>query len=414
MLRQVSETEYVIYYTYTQDSLKTFYRGEKRYELSNHLGNVLAVITDRRIQACGAGDDIYYNAQVVSVSDYYPFGMGIKEREWSDSSFGYRFGFNGKEQDNEVAGEGNSYDFGARIYDSRLGRWMSRDPNFKDYPYRSDYSYVGNSPIFRIDPNGRWEIEVHAFTERSKFGYGIAIVKNDAGDVLFRTVVRLEGTGGTNHFTRNANTPTGTYTIDGWAEWASASISNRVSYGPNEVLKLTPYSGEVKTTGRGGIHNHGGRQEWQTKTGFVERSDQDTKLGKTHGCIRWFDEDIKEVRSLTDGILTDGMPEQPTFQNITDDLVYDDKTERYFIPDELNALNTLRQEESNLTSMVSFLREQLGNPGINVNSMIGGATHTLTSQQLEQEKQKLTEVKTKISEQSELGINTESLVPVAE
>ena len=46
--------------------------------------------------------------------------------------------------------------------------------------------------------------------------------------------------------------------------------------------------------------------------------------------------------------------------------------------------------------------------------MIGGATHTLTSQQLEQEKQKLTEVKTKISEQSELGINTESLVPVAE
>jgi hypothetical protein len=64
---------------------------KSRRKLSNHLGNVLAVITDRRIQACGAGDVMYYNAQVVSVSDYYPFGMGIKEREWKDSTFSYRF-----------------------------------------------------------------------------------------------------------------------------------------------------------------------------------------------------------------------------------------------------------------------------------------------------------------------------------
>ena len=106
MLRQVPETDSVIDYTYTQDSIRTFYRGQKRYELSNHLGKVLAVITDRRIQACGAGDDIYYNAQVVSVSDYYPFGMRIKEREWKDSSFGYRFGFNGQEGDDEVSGGG--------------------------------------------------------------------------------------------------------------------------------------------------------------------------------------------------------------------------------------------------------------------------------------------------------------------
>ncbi len=154
MLRQVSETEYVIYYTYTQDSLKTFYRGEKRYELSNHLGNVLAVITDRRIQACGAGDDIYYNAQVVSVSDYYPFGMGIKEREWKDSSFGYRFGFNGKEQDNEVSGSGNSYDYGFRIYNPRMGRFLSVDPLTSSYPWNSTYAFAENKVISCIDLDG--------------------------------------------------------------------------------------------------------------------------------------------------------------------------------------------------------------------------------------------------------------------
>jgi hypothetical protein len=40
----------------------------------------------------------------------------------SDQCFEYCFGFNGMEQDNEVQGQGNAYDFGARIYDSRLGR----------------------------------------------------------------------------------------------------------------------------------------------------------------------------------------------------------------------------------------------------------------------------------------------------
>jgi hypothetical protein len=33
---------------------------------------------------------------------------------------GYRYGFNGKENDNEVKGEGNQQDYGMRIYDPRL------------------------------------------------------------------------------------------------------------------------------------------------------------------------------------------------------------------------------------------------------------------------------------------------------
>jgi RHS repeat-associated protein len=144
----------VIDYTYTQDSLKSFYRGQKRYELSNHLGNVLAVITDRRIQACGAGDVMHYEAQVVSVSDYYPFGMGIKEREWKDSSFGYRYGFNGKENDNEISGTGNSQDYGLRMYDPRLARFKSVDPLAKNFPWNSTYAFAEGNPIENIDLDG--------------------------------------------------------------------------------------------------------------------------------------------------------------------------------------------------------------------------------------------------------------------
>jgi RHS repeat-associated protein len=67
----------------------------------------------------------------------------------------YRFGFNGMEKDDEMKGSGNSYDFGARIYDSRLGRWLSLDPQMAKYSYLSPYNFVSNSPISMVDPDGR-------------------------------------------------------------------------------------------------------------------------------------------------------------------------------------------------------------------------------------------------------------------
>ena len=65
---------------------------------------------------------------------------------------GYRYGFNGMEKDNENF-EG-AYDFGARILDARLGRWMSVDPLVDKYPKISPYSFVANEPIIKVDPDG--------------------------------------------------------------------------------------------------------------------------------------------------------------------------------------------------------------------------------------------------------------------
>jgi len=66
-----------------------------------------------------------------------------------------RFGFNGKEKDDEVQGSGNSVDYGARVYDSRLGRWLSVDPLARKFSDLSSYCYVGNSPIDCLDPDGK-------------------------------------------------------------------------------------------------------------------------------------------------------------------------------------------------------------------------------------------------------------------
>ena len=101
---------------------------------------------------------MYYSAQIVSVSDYYPFGMRIKEREWKDSTFSYRYGFNGQEKDDEIKGSGSSYDFLFRIYDPRLGRFLSTDPLEMEYPWNSPYAFAENRPIDGIDLEGKeWE-----------------------------------------------------------------------------------------------------------------------------------------------------------------------------------------------------------------------------------------------------------------
>jgi RHS repeat-associated protein len=65
-----------------------------------------------------------------------------------------RFGFNGKENDNEVKGFGNQQDYGMRIYDARLSRFLSVDPLTKSYPFYSPYQFAGNSPVANIDLDG--------------------------------------------------------------------------------------------------------------------------------------------------------------------------------------------------------------------------------------------------------------------
>jgi RHS repeat-associated protein len=67
----------------------------------------------------------------------------------------YRFHFNGKETDNEVYVQGNVYDYGFRIYNPRLGRWMSVDPLQQKYPSLSPYNFVANSPLMFVDPDGK-------------------------------------------------------------------------------------------------------------------------------------------------------------------------------------------------------------------------------------------------------------------
>jgi RHS repeat-associated protein len=79
--------------------------------------------------------------------------MGMPARKYTAGN-SYRYGFNGKENDNEVKGEGNQQDYGMRIYDTRLGRFLSQDPITKEYPDLTPYQFASNRPIDGIDQDG--------------------------------------------------------------------------------------------------------------------------------------------------------------------------------------------------------------------------------------------------------------------
>lgn len=91
-------------------------------------------------------------ADIISTNDYYPFGM-LKPGELY-SSAGYRYGFQGQEQDNELKGSGNSINYKYRIHDPRLGRFFAIDPLSSKYPYYTPYSFSGNKLIHAIELEG--------------------------------------------------------------------------------------------------------------------------------------------------------------------------------------------------------------------------------------------------------------------
>jgi RHS repeat-associated protein len=76
----------------------------------------------------------------------------------------YRYGFNGKENDNEVKGEGNQQDYGMRIYDPRLGRFLSVDKATGTLPTFTPYGHCGNNPIANIDRDGN-DYELRIFVD---------------------------------------------------------------------------------------------------------------------------------------------------------------------------------------------------------------------------------------------------------
>lgn len=105
------------------------------YQLTDHLGNIRAIFQKSGTSTTNENHN-----------DYYPFGMPMPGRNSVDAN-NYRYAFQGQEKDPETGKEA----FELRLWDSRIGRWLTTDPYGQ---YVSPYLGMGNDPINLIDPDG--------------------------------------------------------------------------------------------------------------------------------------------------------------------------------------------------------------------------------------------------------------------
>jgi len=154
----------------TDWSTDTLFRfiGRRYYNLTDHLGSVLATIVDRKTGhlPSGALSYDYWNPDLATVSDYYPGGLLARSLQAGDSSW-YRYSYNGKQKDNEMYGVGNFLNYGDRGLDTRLIKWIIRDNLANKYPSISPYVYVADNPILFVDHGGQ-KINIYYQDENGK------------------------------------------------------------------------------------------------------------------------------------------------------------------------------------------------------------------------------------------------------
>ena len=112
----------------------------RNYQITDHLGNVRAVIQKQ------AGNPY---VSMISYSDYYPFGEQLDGRSSTSSNY-YRYAYQGQELDKETGKEA----FQLRLWDGRIGRWLSPDPKGQHF---SPYLGMSNNPLTRVDPDGGFD-----------------------------------------------------------------------------------------------------------------------------------------------------------------------------------------------------------------------------------------------------------------
>lgn len=129
--------------------------GKKQFELSNHLGNVLEVITDKKLpieNTTITGEVDYFISEIISATDYSGFGVRLEKRSFNSSA--YRYSFQNQEHDDAMKGEGNSINFEYRMHDPRLGRFFTVDPLASSYAHNSTYAFSENRVIDGVDLEG--------------------------------------------------------------------------------------------------------------------------------------------------------------------------------------------------------------------------------------------------------------------
>jgi RHS repeat-associated protein len=99
----------------------------------------------------------HIKSPIVQSDDYYAFGLTFNSYQRENSTTN-QYLYNGKEKQDELGLEW--LDYGARMYDPAIGRFMVVDALTDFKPDWTPYRYAFNNPLNMIDPSGNYEIQV--------------------------------------------------------------------------------------------------------------------------------------------------------------------------------------------------------------------------------------------------------------
>ncbi len=97
------------------------------------------------------------------------------------STGGYRYGFQGQERDDEVKGNGNTYNYKFRMHDPRLGRFFAVDPLTHKFPHYTPYQFSGNKLVHAIELEGAEELVMFTNMFLNQFMWNLG-ARNDRND----------------------------------------------------------------------------------------------------------------------------------------------------------------------------------------------------------------------------------------
>ncbi|HET8572402.1 MAG TPA: RHS repeat-associated core domain-containing protein [Edaphocola sp.] len=152
-----------------------------------HAGYILVYIDNQSI-----GNDVWfdnvhlehYTSQVLEEDMYYPFGLTISQ-DAGVVSTAQPYKYNSKELQTEFGLQ--YYDYGARMYNSQIGRWNNIDQTADNRLWLTPYNFVQNNPILRIDPDGNTDDIVFTGTDNKE----IRIETQGEQDYGYRVPVAL-------------------------------------------------------------------------------------------------------------------------------------------------------------------------------------------------------------------------------